>query len=247
MMPSNMYKQPVALDRDKHRNLRINATNDYGFMRGMNSVFVTVGEFVEVMKDYPIVFIPAGTDEATGAQQVAPVAALGLSNGENLFVRADGSWAADYVPAFIRRYPFGMGQIDKDTMAVCIDEAHTGFSQTQGDRLMEEDGSPTKWLKDMHQFLENYERDVENTRVFCRELQKLELLQTMRFDATMPGGEQVTVDGFLAINVEKFNQLPDAKILEMHRNGMLGLIHLQQASVSSMRRLAQRRAIARAN
>jgi len=51
----------------------------------------------------------------------------------------------------------------------------------------------------------------------------------------------------MAIDADKFNALPDAKIVEMHKNGMLGLIHLQQASLGNLRRLAQRRAIAAAS
>jgi hypothetical protein len=99
----------------------------------------------------------------------------------------------------------------------------------------------------VHEFVENFEREAERTRMFCRELQKAELLQPMRFDAQMPNGESLVVDGFFAIDIEKFNALGDAKVLEMHKNGILGLIHLQQASLGNMRRLAQRRAAAKAN
>jgi hypothetical protein len=247
MMPPALYKKPAALDREKHRQLRLNPVSGYGFLSGMNSLFVTVGEFADVAREYPIVFIPAGKDETSGEENLAPVAVLGLMQGENLFLKADGSWAADYIPAFVRRYPFAMAHVDKDTLAVCLDEDYPGFSQTEGGRLFEDDGQPTPTLKNVHEFLENFEREAERTRLFCRELQQAQLLQPMRFDAQMPGGESVTIDGFMAVDVEKFNALPDAKILQMHKNGMLGLIHLQQASLGNMRRLAQRRAVARAS
>jgi hypothetical protein len=241
MIPPNMYKKPVALDREKHRALRYSRIDGFAFASGMNSMFVTVGEFGDVGKEYPIVFIPAGKDEVTGQDQIAPVAVLGLANGENLFLKPDGSWTADYVPALLRRYPFAMARVDNDTLALCIDEAYGGFSQTSGERLMEADGQPTQALKNMREFLDEFEREAERTRLFCRELQQAGLLQSMRFDAKLPSGDGFSVDGFMAIDANKFNQLPDADILRMHRNGMLGLLHLQQASMGNMRRLAQRR------
>ena len=247
MMPPTLYKKPVALDRERHRKLRLQPVSAYGFLREVNSLFLTVGEFADAGREYPIVFVPAGKDEATGQENLAPVAVFGLGQGENLFLKPDGSWAADYVPAFARRYPFAMAHMDKDTLAVCMDEDYAGFSQVVGERLFEDDGQPTQTLKNLHEFLENFEREAERTRLFCRELQQAELLQPMRFDAQMPNGEKLTVDGFLAIDVEKFNALPDGKVLEMHKNGILGLIHLQQASMGNMRRLVQRRAVARAS
>ena len=247
MMPPALYRNPAALDRERHRQLRLSPVNGYGFLRGMNSLFLTVGEFADAGREYPIVFIPAGKDEASGDENLAPVAVLGLTPGENLFLKSDDSWAADYLPAFVRRYPFAMAHVDKDTLAVCLDEGYAGFSQAEGERLFEADGQPTQNLKNIHEFLENFERESERTRLFCRELQQAELLQPMRFDAQMPSGESLAIDGFFAISVEKFNALSDAKILQMHKSGMLGLIHLQQASLGNMRRLAQRRAAARAN
>jgi hypothetical protein len=247
MMPPALYHKPAALDRETHRQWRLKPVEGYAFLRENNSLFVTVGEFADAGREYAIVFIPAGKDEDTGEDNLAPVAVLGLTHGENLYLKADGSWGADYLPAFVRRYPFAMAHLDKDTLAVCIDEGYAGFSQSEGERLFEDDGQPTQLLKNVHQFLENFEREAERTRMFCRELQDAGLLQPMRFDAQMPSGQSVTVDGFMAIDADKFNALPDAKILEMHKNGMLGLIHLQQASLGNLRRLAQRRAIAAAS
>jgi SapC protein len=247
MMPPALYKKPAALDRERHRQLRLNTVNNYAFLREMNSLFLTVGEFADAGREYPIVFIPAGKDESTGEENLAPVAVLGLAPGENLFLKPDGWWAADYLPAFARRYPFAMAHMDKDTLAVAIDEDYAGFSQTEGERLFEADGQPTQYLKNVHEFLENFEREAERTRLFCRELQQAGLLQPMRFDAQLPNGQSLGVDGFFAINADAFNALSDAKILAMHKNGMLGLIHLQQASLGNMRRLAQRRAAASAS
>jgi hypothetical protein len=59
----------------------------------------------------------------------------------------------------------------------------------------------------------------------------------MRFDATLPDGSTVSVDGFLTVDEKKLAELPDAKVLEFHKNGVLGLIHAHQISLRHMRRL----------
>jgi hypothetical protein len=75
---------------------------------------------------------------------------------------------------------------------------------------------------------------------------ELELLQPMRFDATLPDGKQLAVDGFLAVNEERLAQLPDATVVEMHRNGLMALVHAHQISLPLMRQMVERR-LARAD
>jgi hypothetical protein len=63
----------------------------------------------------------------------------------------------------------------------------------------------------------------------------------MRFDATLPDGKTVVVDGFHTVNDERFAALADAQVIELFRNGLLGLIHAHQLSLPLMRRLVERR------
>jgi hypothetical protein len=87
--------------------------------------------------------------------------------------------------------------------------------------------------------LEKIEAEVQRTRLFGEELVKADLLTEMRFDATLPDGNTLTVDGFLAVDEKKFAALSDAKVLELHKNGALGLIHAHQISMRHMRRLVE--------
>ena len=70
----------------------------------------------------------------------------------------------------------------------------------------------------------------------------------MRFDATLPDGSKLTVDGFLTVDEKKLNTLPDDVVLELHRAGVLGLVHAHHVSLGDMRKLvewhAQRPAVA---
>lgn len=247
MIHPALHKNPVALDRDEHRKLRVRQDYaDVSHTAALNSMFLTAVEFADACKEYPIVFVRAGTDPQTQKPDIAPVAVFGLTPDENLF--ADGTqWRADYVPAVLRAYPFAMAQLNEQNYAVCIAREWPGFSETEGTSLFEDDGTPTAYLKDMQQFLEKLELEVQRTRLVGQKLVELELLRDMRFDATLPDGNKLTVDGFLAIDEAKFAALPDDKVLELHRSGILGLINAHQLSLGNMTRLIQRRGRRTAN
>jgi hypothetical protein len=218
-----LHKKPTALDRDKHRNLKLRtALSNLKASSGMNSLFLTTAEFGDACKEYPILFIAAGKDEQ-GKEQVAPVAVFGVTQGENLFLQANGRWDAFYVPAALRAYPFTMARVGPDQFAVVLDESWEGFSTEEGEAIFGADGQPTP------------------------RMMELKLLQPKRFDATLPDGSTLTVDGFLAVDEERLAQLTDADTLELARNGLLSLLHAHQISMGNMRRLIDRRVAAVAN
>ena len=236
-----MYQSVVPLDRQTHRNLKMLPTaTSVARSEHLNSLFLATVEFADACKEYPIVFVSVGQPPADGGKRaIAPLAVLGLTPGTNLFLK-DGVWTGRYQPAYLRRYPFMMARFngEEENLAVCIDEQWSGFSQTEGRPLFDEKGENTELMNSAHTFLENFERESARTRAACELLQNHDLLQDMRFEATLPNGEKLTVDGFLAIDEKKLAELPDAQVLEMHRNGLLSLIELHRVSLGNMGRLA---------
>jgi hypothetical protein len=83
--------------------------------------------------------------------------------------------------------------------------------------------------------------EVERTRQVGRRLLELDLLQAMRFDATSPSGQTVTVDGFLAVDETKLLALPDNVLLELTRSGLMKLLQAQLLSMANLSRLVERR------
>jgi hypothetical protein len=241
-----LHKQPVALDREKHRNLKVRTElSNLQAAAGLNAFFLTAAEFADACKEYPILFLGAGKDEQ-GQEQVAPVAVFGVTQGENLFLKADGRWDAFYIPAVLRAYPFTMARIEEDRYAVCFDGAWSGMSETEGKPLFDDKGEPTPLLNDVRQFVEQLEVEIERTRLAGQRLMALKLLAPKRFEATLPNGEPMSVDGFFAVDEERLNALTDAEILELHRNGLMGLLQAHQISMGNMRRLLDRRLAAQA-
>ena len=80
-------------------------------------------EFGLAVRHYPIVF--------TSADPALPVAVLGLRSGQNMFIGDDGAWeSSNYVPAYIRRYPFiFMSSSDGLQFTLCVDVESEAVSE----------------------------------------------------------------------------------------------------------------------
>lgn len=240
MINENLHKKAVALDRVKHLNTKLDTNaRDLGSVATLNAFFVASTEFGDACKDFPVVWVSAGKNDA-GKPQVAPIAVFGLTQGNNLCIDlAAQRWRTRYVPAALRLYPFGLARVSPEQMVVAIDESWIGFNPERGEALFNADGTPTEFTKKAQQQLEAFEQEVERTRLAGDMLVDKNLLRDMRFDATLPSGEKVSVDGFLTVDDEKLSKLSDAEVVEMHRNGLMGLIHAHQISLGNMTKLAE--------
>lgn len=237
MIVAQLHKQPVALDRDTHRRLALAVPwSDWSIAAGLNSVFLAISEFQDACHDFPILFIRTGEGEPV---DYAPIAVMGLAPQENLFV--DGSrWRSRYDPVVLRCYPFGIARVDGDRYAVCIDAGWAGLRPDgDGERLFNDAGEPTEFTQGIQRQLEGFEADIERTRRAGHRLAELGLLREMRFDGTLGDGSKVAVDGFFAVDEAKVRELPDAAVLELHRDGLLALIHAHWFSLGHMRRLLE--------
>jgi hypothetical protein len=238
MIHPELHTNPVALDRQQHRLMRFKREgDDNARFTALNSMFVVVGEFGEACKEYPLVWIEAGQD-AQGVRQVAPIAVFGLVKGQNLCLDG-GAWRTAYMPVALRMYPFALARSGEAQYALCHDANSTRLSVTEGEALFDQQGNPSAFLLDVQRQLEQVELEVERTRQMGLELLRLDLLREMRFEATLPDGGSVSVEGFLTIDETRFAELPDAEVIQLHKSGALGLLHAHRLSLSNMRRLAQ--------
>jgi hypothetical protein len=241
LIDPTLFTEPIALDRAKHAKTRLKPQalrTDRA--AGMNAMFIAAVEFIDVAREYPIVFVEAGSGP-DGQRDIAPMAVLGLTQGENLMIGPDGGWGARYVPALLRGYPLGMAQTSEGNFVVVVDAKADALSDTEGERIFDDLGQPTPMIEQRREFLERFENEAQRTRLVGRALVDNDLLTTMRFDATLPDGKTLTVDGFLAVDETKFNALADDKLVALHRSGVLGLIHAHLFSMGLMRALAEKR------
>ena len=245
MINQNLHRQPVALDSALHRKMTLGVPiSDWSMAKELNAMFVAAVEFGDVCREFPIVFVRAGK-EPDGSDAIAPIAVLGLTQHDNLYLTGE-RWRAQYMPAILRMYPFCIARLDEEQFAICVDTSFSRTNEAGGQRVFEDDGKPAPLLEEMRTQLETLEAEIQRTRAVGKRLLELGLLKEMRFDATLPDGTQHTVDGFLTVDDQKATDLPESVIYELHRSGMLALMHMHWVSLGNMRRLvdwhAERRA-----
>lgn len=229
------YERAVVLDKTVHQASRVQIQPDhFAFAAKTNALPVAASEFADAGRHYPIVFVG---DEANGFHAAI---LLGLEDGNNLFVTAKGEWLEDhYVPAFARRYPFVLSTTsEQERLAVCIDETYAGLNDSEGLALFE-NGEESEYLKQMMSFLRVFQDEMALTGQACARLHQLGLL-TPRSITLSQEGQSRHLSGFWVIDDEKFAGIDDARIVELHRAGILRMIELHRASLGNVQRLAAR-------
>jgi hypothetical protein len=239
LINQHLHRRPVPLDPTQHRELKVAfPQTDWSVASRLNSIFVAATEFGDICKEYPIVFVRAGK-EADGTEQIAPIAVLGVVGETNLYIdTANGNrWRAEYMPAVLRCYPFCIGRIDEQRFAVCLDMDAQAVGAPEGQPLFTDKGEGAELLNNMRRHFELLEGEIQATRNLGKKLLEHDLLRDMRFDAKLPDGRAHVVEGFLTVDAEKAQNLPDNVVGDLHRTGVLGFIQLHWASLNLMRRL----------
>lgn len=222
------YDKVVPVSTQAHRDLCVERV-DFGFAAKVNSVPLTAIEIPLAAREYTIVF--AGTDEA-----VAPVVVLGLADSQNLYLDESKAWKADYIPAFVRRYPFVFAQgQEPNQFTLCIDEDWVGCNREgRGQRLFDDQGQQTPYLQTMLKFLSDYQTQFARTQAYCKKLKELNLLEPMQAQITLPGGEKRSLGGFLGVTRPRITSLATDKLVELVKTGELELNYLHLASLNNL-------------
>jgi hypothetical protein len=229
------YNSLVPLSSQMHPDHGLRPLGHVGFARTSHAIPVTVDEFPMVQRHYPIVF---GVGEGA-----APLALVGLQEGQNLFLNADNQWESElYVPAFVRRYPFMLARLTPDAqeLSLCFDDSAGIVVAGEGDRLFN-GADPSDLTKNVLQFCEQFEQAVMRTRAFMDEVAKLDLLMDGEVSIQREGLAQPAVyRGFRMINEEKLQNLRGDQARKLVQSGMLGLAYAHMFSLSLISPLFER-------
>ncbi len=218
------YKNPEPLSPDTHGTMGITAmAAPHAFVAETNVVPLTVAEFPAASLSFPIVFI---------GDTYMPVAAMGLSAGQNLFVSDEGTFKSDaYLPAFARRYPFVFANDEREErMILCVDVLAPMVTKTNPDVPFFEDGKATPFVENAMQFCTDFETERRRTESFVQLLRDLNLLsprETLYRPQNPDGtpGEPQKIAEYFAVDEKKLGELSGDKLVELRDNGALTHIY----------------------
>ncbi|MCK7598717.1 SapC family protein [Microbulbifer sp. CAU 1566] len=223
------YRKPVALNRENHRSLKFSPSDKFRFSREINSVPLTGIEFFEASRDLPIFF------SRSESGQYFPLALLSLRNNQHAQVDEDGVWQGNYVPAFIRRYPFAM----TDNQTVCFDETSDQFSEEDGQPLFDEQGENSETLNNVLQFLTNFDKSYKATREFCAALAEQELFKPFDIQVMAGDGKPVRLEGLHVVDEAKLLQVESEQVQAWFKSGQLAWVYAHLHSLGALRQLSR--------
>jgi len=220
----------VVLNTEAHKNVRIRARASARFGDGQRFVAAVIGEFALLAVHYPILL---SKDAETGAFYAG--AMLGFDDGENLFLDEAKGFDA-YRPLNLQRAPFFAAG---DDLAIDLDSPR--ISETEGERLFDDDGGPTAYLQGIISAFRELKRGTELTTRFIETLLALKLVETVTLDLAFDDGTRRVTEGLYTIDQDALRALPDAGVVDLFRKGYLQLIYLMIASLKQVPVLARRK------
>ncbi|MFH1217389.1 MAG: SapC family protein [Pseudomonadota bacterium] len=230
------YDKIVRLDITKHKNTRFTPVADFSFASKTNSIPIAGVEFIESSKEYPITFIKNSQGE------FIPTVIVGLQNEQNLFVTDTGQWNANYIPAYVRRYPFVPSTSNEPgKLNICFDDSYKGFGPETGEPLFNEDSSPAPTLQNVINLIQDYHARMQHTNDFTKRLADCDILQEMKAEfGSKENGRNFRLTGLYMINEQKLIDLDQEKAMDFFKKGELAWIYSHLNSLSNFRRLLDR-------
>ncbi len=212
------FQRVVGVSPAAHGHLRLERGGELGFAATAQTLPLGLGEIEAAARNYPVLF-------TTGADPL-PVALLGLAEGSNLFVDAEGHWRKEcYVPAHVRAYPFILVE-DKpnSTTYVGMDDSAACLGTERGQALFE-DGKPTPALNEAIAFCSSYRANLAAAAAMAKALEAAGLLHEEEARVNFRDGTVMRLRGFRLLHRDRLDHVSDEMFLDWRRRGWLGAIY----------------------
>jgi putative transposase len=232
-----MYKKLVVLDKNNHKELKVNPMRDLNFAKGSAFIPVIASEVALIGSAFPIVFT---------AEETPSLVSLVSLGGDSLAINQEGKWITSYVPSFIRKYPFAIAstQENPDQKVILIDEESDLVSTVEGNELFTTDGEQSETLQNAVKFLTSHENQMLVTQNVAKIIGESGILEDREIAIGEGDEKQILVNGFKVVDREKLNALSDDILAEWVRKGIISMIdaHIKSLDhIETLFKIAQER------
>ncbi len=231
-----MYTNLQPINKTAEKKIAIKEVKDFSYAKEQISSPITIAEFYEACKDYPILF----AKDANGSWMAT--AMLGYKEKENLFIDENGIWEKQrYIPAHIRRYPFIYVSTEKDQLTLAVEgEYKSEAKEDESRKLFLEDGSNSEFLNGVLGFLNQFQANAVATGEFIKQLEDLELLEERVANITTKDKKKYTINGFYVVNEEKLKNLTKKKKEAICDKNVIQLITAHLISLSNIQKIGSK-------
>jgi Holliday junction resolvase len=232
-----MYTKLQPINKIEDKNKGIKEVKSFSYAQEQISVPLTITEFYEACKDYPILF----AKDANGSWMAT--AMLGYKEKENLFIDENGIWEKQrYIPAHIRRYPFiYVNNTETEELTLAVDgDYKSEDTQDEVRKLFLEDGTNSEFLNGVLRFLNQFHGDALATEKFIKQLENWELLEERVAQIITPEGKNYNINGFYVVNEEKLKHLSKKKRDAICEKNVMPLITAHLISLSNIQKIGSK-------
>jgi len=225
-----MYKNLQVLDKEKHKDLKLNPLENLNFAKQTPFIPVIIQEAALVGAAFPVVF--------TADENPALVSIVSLG-GDSLAINNEGKWITQYVPSHLRKYPFTLAATENnpDQKMVLIDEDSTVFSNSKGKQLFKKSGEQSEVLEHAIKFLTTTEEQATVTKTIIEEITNSGILEDREISVGEGEEKKVLVNGFKVVDKEKLNNLSDDILASWVRRGIISFIDTHIKSLENINTL----------
>jgi hypothetical protein len=229
----------VLLNNVAHHSLKVNARFGAEFGDSISSALAFPTEFIELQKEYPILF-----RQHPETKKYQATVLLGLSQNENLFLNPASTtgWAANYIPASIAKGPFLIGmqpQSGNNTPVIHIDLDHPKVNHEQGYPLFLEYGGNSPYLEHIATTLKIIHQGVAMQDAMFTVFSELDLIEPVNIEIDFHTGEKYRLLGNFTIHEEKLMALGGEQLERLNKLGFLSLAFAVITSMTNIRRLTE--------
>ncbi|SMP52261.1 SapC protein [Desulfonatronum zhilinae] len=222
----------VPVSKENHASKRWKRFDSYAFAQKETFLPLVAAELPKAVTAFPIAFIQQN-------DVFFPVALLGLEQGKNLFVAANGQWVGAYVPSALRGHPFKLAKSQDNQLVLCVDQDSGLITDgPEGEAFFDESGEPSEPVKQVLEFLQKIEANQQATARMCAVLAKHQVIKPWPITLKTPEGEK-TINGLFQIDEQALNQLPGEAFLELRQAGALPMAYCQMLSMQHLATLAK--------
>jgi len=227
------YQDLMPLNSRDHAGWKSRTTDKAPWLAGFHAVPLTAEEFPAAARNFPIVF--------SSGENPVPLALMGLNEGVNVFVDADGSVSENiYIPAYVRRYPFLLARLtpESEELSLCFDPTSDLLGDFEDGRPLFEGDQASELTKGLLEFCEQFEQAGMKTQAFIEELEKHKLLMDGEVAIQQDGVDAPFVyRGFQMIDQAKLREVRGDVLRTWNQSGLLPLIYAHLFSLELIREI----------
>ena len=211
------------------------APKDYFFAAKDMTSPLGIAEISKAAVAMPLAFMLINDEYTLAAIQ-------GVQPADNHFVKADGTWKGNYIPAVYRAYPFVLGRTDsgQENQVLCINtDSGLLIDDDTEEPFFNDELEPSPSVAKKVSYLSQLTNSQQKLARVCEKIKELGLIEPWELKYEL-GGEIKKVNGLFRIKEDAFNNLSKDDYADLREAGAIAIIYCQMLSTQLINNIAPR-------